>query len=257
VTVITSTPALRRDRAFPFTPFTMRRALPLAFVSMLVAACAGCGTASHPANAGPSLESLQLRTSEVPAGFYLEYRYRLDAGHTAEAQHLDPSQYAHHGGGPSLAETFVLRQPTGVGLSFISSQVIAFTSAAGAAWGFLHLRTVLGRSGTIGMFQAAVKVGATPTPLPTILAILKHPLPPPVTLYRRVAVPPVGDGDVAFTNASAAYAGEYVFTNQVVLFRRGRYCAIVHIAGNYSQVPLSAALSLSRYIDAHMRGTKT
>ena len=248
---------MRRHRCKSFDHSRMNRAQSLALVAMLVATCAGCGTASHPASAGPSLESLQLRTSEVPAGFYLEHRYRLDAGHTAQTQHLGPSQYARHGGGGSLAETFVLRQPTGVGLSFISSQVIAFTSAAGASWGFSHLRTVLDRSGTIGMFQAAVKVGATPTPLPTILAILKHPLPPPVTLYRRVAVPTVGDADVGFTNTSAAYAGEYVFTNQVVLFRRGRYCAIVHIAGNYNQVPMSAALSLSRHIDAHIRGAKT
>jgi hypothetical protein len=235
----------------------MTRALPRAFVVVLVAGCAGCGTASHSASAGPSLESLQLRRSEAPAGFYLEHRYRLDAAHTAGTQQLDPSQYARQGGGPSLAETFVLRQPTGVGLSFISAQVIAFGSSAGASWGFSQLRAVLDRSGTIGTVQATVKVGATPTPLPTILAILKHPLPPPVTLYRRVAVPPVGDGAVGFTNTSAAYAGEYVFTNQVVLFRRGRYCAIVHIAGNYNQVPMSAALSLSRHIDARMRGAKS
>jgi hypothetical protein len=40
---------------------------------------------------------------------------------------------------------------------------------------------------------------------------------------------------------------------QVVLFHEGRYCAVVHVSGDYNQVPLSAALTLARRIDGRIR----
>jgi hypothetical protein len=152
-------------------------------------------------------------------------------------------------------ERFVLHHPATVGLTFISSQVIAFNSLGNAAWGFRALHAVLARSGTIGTIQQTVNVSATPTPLPTAIKLLPHPVPSLPTLYKPVKVPRIGDEAVGFTNDSDAYAGEYVFTNQVVLFRQGRYCAIVHISGNYGQVPLRTALKFSRLIDARMRKT--
>jgi len=40
--------------------------------------------------------------------------------------------------------------------------------------------------------------------------------------------------------------GEYVFTNQAVLFHLGHYCVLIHVSGNYGQVPMSAARSLAK-----------
>src|SRR5947209_4700684 len=90
--------------------------------------------------------------------------------------------------------------------------------------------------------------------LPVAIRLLKHPVPPPPTPYRIVRVPAIGDGTAGFTNDSAAYAGEFVFTNQVVLLRQGRYCAIVHISGDYGQVPLRTAVGLGRLIDGRITG---
>jgi hypothetical protein len=153
--------------------------------------------------------------------------------------------YSSHGGGSLLEETFVLRHPVAEGLSFIGAQLTSFATPQDAAWGFRRLRSVLGRSGTVGTLQQLVNVQATATPLPTIIDKIDHPLPPPISPYQAAAVPRLGDQDAGFTNTSAAYAGEYVFTNQVILFHRGRYCALVHVSGNYGQVPMSAARSLA------------
>lgn len=144
-----------------------------------------------------------------------------------------------------------------MGLTFIASQVLAFNSEREASSGFRLLRAGLARSGTVGTVQETVDVGATPTPLPTIVNGLKHPVNTPPTLYQSIRVPPVGQEDAGFTNASAAYAGEFVFTNQVVLFRQGRYCAIVHVSGDYGQVPVSAALSAARRIDRRIQATSS
>jgi hypothetical protein len=144
-----------------------------------------------------------------------------------------------------------------MGLTFIASQVFAFDSTRSASSGFRLLRVGLAHSGTIGTVQETVNVAATPTPLPTQNKGIMHPVPPPPTVYDPERVPPLGTEDAGFTNASAAYAGEFVYTNQVVLFRQGRYCVIVHISGDYGQVPLSAALNLARRIDGRIRTTSS
>jgi hypothetical protein len=235
----------------------MNHTLPAACLIAL-AISSGCGeSAAKPADSASSLQSLQLRTSDVPADFYLEAQYYLNPRQTAQWQNLSRSEYDRNGGGSSLAYTFALRHPVGEGMTLISSQVIAFTSAGSAVQGFRELRAALDDSGTIGTVQEHVNVGATPTPLPTIIKIIKHPVPPPVARYQAIAVPSVGLQDAGFTNTSAAYAGEFVFTNQVVLFRQGRYCAIVHTSGNYNQVPVSTAVSLARRMNAYIRAAKT
>ncbi|HEX6510075.1 MAG TPA: hypothetical protein VF221_20800 [Chloroflexota bacterium] len=233
----------------------MKRACIAGSLAMLVAGCGG--STQGAVDSAAALQARQLRISDVPAAFYLEKRYRLPADQTAQWQHIDRSQYMQRGGRASLSESYVLRHPVAAGVTFIFSQLIAFTSASGARWGFQQLRAALAHSGTIGTDQEYVNVLATPTPLPTIIAIIKHPLPPPITRYEPTRAPPLGDEDAGFTNTSAAYAGEYVFTNQVVLFRRGRYCGVVHTSGNYGQVPMSTALALARRIDLHIREAKT
>ena len=147
----------------------------------------------------------------------------------------------------------MLRHPATVGLTFIFSQVFAFRTPGDARWGFHQLRVTLARSGTIGTVQQRINISATPTPLPTIIKLLPHPVPSVPTRYKPEKVPLVGDADAGFTNESDSYAGEYVFTNQVILFRRGAYCAVVHISGNYGQVPLRTAIQFSRLIDARVR----
>ena len=162
---------------------------------------------------------------------------------------MNAAQYRVHGGGPSVTRLFLLRHPANEGITLIASQVFSFSSVASARWGFQALRMVLSHSGTIGTNQVAVNLSATPTPPPATLVVgLKHPVAPPATPYQKEQVPLVGNEDAGFKNTSAAYAGEYVFDNQVVLFRHGRYCAVVHISGNYAQVPLKEALRLAHQI---------
>jgi hypothetical protein len=190
----------------------------------------------------------------VPAGFYLSARSLLSPGKTARAQGLNEGQYIRQGGGASVTELFLLRQPATVGLTLISSQVIAFRSAGSAVWGFREIRSALARSGTIGTVQVTLDLSATPTPLPTGAKPAFHPVAPPPSPYQPERLPRLGDEHAGFRNTSAAYAGEYVFDNQAVLVRRGRYCAIVRISGNYGQAPLSEAMALARRIEERIPG---
>jgi len=221
-------------------------------LAVLLGACGSSG-ASPPSHPAAALQVMQLRPAEVPGGFYLAGRSLLGPDQSARSQGLDPGQYSAHGGQESLAVRFVQRHPTGLGLTFIFSQVFAFASASDAAWGFRQIDQALAHSGTIGTVQEPVDITATATPLPTTVKLLKHPVGSPATPYAAIRVPPLGNQDAGFTNTSAAYAGEYVFTNQVVLFRQGSYCGLIHISGNYGQVPLSAALALARRIDTRAR----
>lgn len=233
------------------------RILPACVLAFLVAACGGAGSAATTRNVSVSLQAMQIQSSDLPSGFYLAGRSHLAPGPTARSQGLDHARYLRHGGEMSVAERFVLQHPATIGLTFIFSQVFAFRSPGNATWGFHQLRSILSRSGTIGTVQQTVNVSATPTPLPTIIKSIPHPVPSLPTLYRSVKVPPLGDEDAGFSNDSDAYAGEYVFTNQVILFRRGRYCAIVHISGNYAQVPLHTALAFSRLIDRRIQRSRS
>ena len=229
----------------------MKPALVLLALAACLTACSG-GKASGVAGGGPSLQSAELRVSDVPSGFYLAGTAQPSPAQTARAQGLDATQYVRHGGEASLAEHFVLHHPATIGLTFIASQIIPFSSAADARWGFRQIRAALARSGTIGTIQVVANFSATPTPLPTNIKTIHHPVPPPPDQYQPEQVPVLGNEDAGYHNTSAAYAGEYVFDNQLVLFRRGRYCAVVHISGNYGQVPLSEALALAGKIERRL-----
>lgn len=220
-------------------------------LALMLTSCSLPGSSSN--SAGPSPATFQLRLSDVPPGFYLAGTSSPSPHDTARAQGLDAAQYATRGGEASSEERFLLRDPSTNGLTFIASQVIPFQSVSDARWGFHQLRAALARSGTIGTVQETVNVEATATPLPANIKYVKHPVAPPPTLYQPERIPPLGDEDAGFHNTSAAYAGEYVFDNQVVLFRRGRYCAVVHISGNFGQVPAGDALSLAGKIDNRIR----
>ncbi len=242
---------VRRGRTSATRHMRGRAALQTVLVLSPMSILAGCGHNAEAPRATPpsNLAAVQLTTRDVPRGFYLERRLTLNPNETARGQHIDPLRYARHGGGASLSELFVLHHPTDIGITVIFTQVFQFSSSANARWGFTVLRAATGHSGTIGTEQQYVTVGATPTPLPTLIAIIKHPLPPPVTQYTPVRAPAIGAQSAGFTNTSAAYAGEYVFTNQALLFQDGQYCVIVHISGNYGQVPMSAATALARRIE--------
>lgn len=229
----------------------MRHSLFLLTLAALLTSCSG-NDASGPAHAGPSLRSTQLRVSDVPAGFFLAGASQPSPVQTARSQGLDAVRYVQHGGQASLTEHFVLHHPATVGLTFIASQVIPFASAADARWGFQQLRATFGRSGTIGTIQVVADFSATPTPLPTNIKTIHHPVPPPPDQYQTERVPALGDDVTGFHNTSAAYAGEYVFDNQVVLFRQDHYCVVVHISGNYGQVPESEALALAEKIERRL-----
>lgn len=223
-------------------------------LGLVVAACGSPAAAptATPGSANP-LRSVQLRTADVPADFYRAGTSVLTPNQAAQTEGVDPAAYIRVGGGSAVAEHFVLHHPATMGITFIASEVFSFSSAGAASAGFRLLRAGLAHSGTVGTVQETVDIGATPTPLPTIVNALKHPVRPPPTLYTPIRIPALGLEDAGFTNASAAYAGEFVFTNQVVLFRESRYCAVVHVSGDYAQVPLSAALMLARRIDGRMR----
>ncbi|HEY8684638.1 MAG TPA: hypothetical protein VIO57_03425 [Chloroflexota bacterium] len=224
---------------------------------LLLAGCGGGGSAVATPNPVLTLRAMQIRTSDVPSGFMLAAQTYLAPKPSAQLEGVEPSLYLRHGGGASLAERFVLRHPATVGLTFIFSQVLTFSTSADARWGFQQLRATLARSGTIGTVQQTINFSATPTPLPTMIKSIPHPVPSLPTRYAPEKVPLVGETDAGFTNDSDSYAGEYVFTNQVIVFRRGRYCAVVHISGNYGQVPLGTALQFSRLIDERIRKALT
>jgi hypothetical protein len=216
-----------------------------------------CGHVGSSTGSSPSslLGALRLRLSDVPQGFYLRHTFLIPVDRAASWQALDPALYSSHGGGPLLEETFVLKHPVAEGLSFIGAQITSFKTPQDAAWGFRQLSLVLRRSGTVGTLQELVDVRATPTPLPTIIDTIDHPLPPPISPYQPARVQAMGVEAAGFTNTSAAYAGEYVFTNQAVLFHLGRYCALVHVSGNYAQVPMSAARSLVKRVIGRIDAT--
>jgi hypothetical protein len=154
-----------------------------------------------------------LRVSDVPVGFYLAGRSRLTPAQAAATQALVPAAFLGHGGGASPSERFVLRLPATVGLTFIAAQLIAFRTVAGTIWGFGALRAALAHSGTIGTVQRSVNILATATALPSIIKIIKHPVPPLIAPYAAEHVLPVGTAVAAFRNTSAACAGEFVFDN--------------------------------------------
>jgi hypothetical protein len=233
----------------------MNRGLPILLLCTFLTACVG-ESDSHGNDQSVDLSSVQLHASDVGTGFYLQRHYTLNTQQTAIGQYLDPSQYSRHGGGASTSESFARKQLTDTGITKVFSQIFTFTSTANARWGYAQLRSAIAHSGTIGMEQQHVNVGATPTPLPTFIAILKHPVHSPVTLYSHTRAPLIGKATSGFTNTSAAYAGEYVFTNQLLLFKQGHYCVVVHISGNYAQVPMSKAASLARTIDTRIHALK-
>lgn len=212
-----------------------------------------CGSGGGATAASSPARPLQLQLSDVPSGFMLAAQTLLAPGPSAQLEGLEPAPYLQHGGEASLAERFVLRHPATMGLTFIFSQILAFGTPGDARWGFQQLRATLARSGTIGTVQQTINFSATATPLPTMIKTLPHPVPSLPTRYHSEKVPPVGEAVAGFTNNSDSYAGEYVFTNQVILFRRGRYCVLIHISGNYGQAPLHTALRLSRLVDARIR----
>jgi hypothetical protein len=177
----------------------------------------------------------------------------LSPEQAARSESVDPAQYRRAGGRTASAVRFVLKDPATMGITLIESEVFTFNSAADARSGFTLLRAGLSHSGAIGTTQEPVRVEPTPTLPATVVTGMHHPKEPPPVPYQSIRLPAVGEADAGFTNDTASYAGEFVFTNRVVLFREGHYCAAVHISGDYAQTPVSAAIGLARRIDARIR----
>jgi hypothetical protein len=223
---------------------------------LLLAGCRSSGGGPAPtATLSSALQSVQLRIGDVPAGFYRAGSSVLSADQAARSESVSPAQYHRAGGGTASAVRFVLKNPATMGITLIESEVFSFPSATAAGSGFRLLRTGLARSGAIGTTQEPVRVEPTPTLPATVVTGMHHPKEPPPVPYQAIHVPPVGAQTAGFTNDSASYAGEFVFTNRVILFLQGRYCAVVHISGDYAQTPVSAAVGLARRIDARIRAS--
>lgn len=203
---------------------------------LILTAAAYCTSPTH-ASTPPDLRFLALRLSDLPGGSTIGSARYWSNAQAAARDHVSVSQYARHGRIRSYENTFDRTLVDGLparGLVRANSQIVAYTTQQGAHWDFVRSRNALGHSGVLGATTGGTRVGQA-----------SH-----LFRYTPVALPPIGNEDAGYKAESAG--DEFAYTTRTIVFRRGRYLAIIRLVGYQGQLPQRQAVSLARVVDRRL-----
>lgn len=168
-----------------------------------------------------------LRLSDLPPGFMLDSARYLTNVQAGKRDHIPPTSYSTHGRLRTyVAGYYSARWP---GLNRVDLSIAAYRTASGAQWDFARLRAAQRRV-SIAQYPDLSRVW-----------------------YRPMTISRIGDGAAAFT---VDHQGdEFMFTNDVIIFRRGTISVRLEVTGQQGFTPRRNVIALARLIDDRLRRT--
>jgi hypothetical protein len=204
----------------------------------VLAVLGGCGSSSQ-ARAPPNIRSRGMQLRDLPKGTTADLTRFWTNAQAAKRDRVPLGVYTEHGRVRSYHNSFFHLPINGVLPAWMEradGEVTEFKDVRGAHWEFLRQRVV--------MRHAAVESSPASGTLSGASGVYRYP-------YHALRVPRVGDEDEAYTVDSPS--DEVAYTTRVLLLRRGRFVALLRMAGYEGHFPVQDAVGVARAVDGRLR----
>jgi hypothetical protein len=205
----------------------------LAILGICGILAAGCGSAGG-SGRSVHLKALALQPSDVQSHLLAGPARYWSNAQAAKRDGVPVSSYDAHGRIRSYENDYTpdFSAPVlAAGLERADSEITAYKGVQGAHWGWLRLRATMRKAKVMESTTLGTPAGLAAVPVP----------------FKQIAVPRVGNEDAGF---AVTWGGdEFAYTTRDIVFRQGRYVALVRVIGIMDQFSLRRTLSIARAVD--------